>query len=95
MPYVIYEPATKAAIRYVQITEDATDANFLNNGEQYVDVIYHPTENKAALPIIVIEPIYYNGMPTQKYDFGIFFTPQEVAKSIEELPEDWDLNSNI
>jgi len=94
MEYIIYEPATKAEIRHKQITDDAIEANFLLDGELYDAIIYHPSQDKSAIPIIKIEPIYYNGMPTQGLDFGIFFTSQERAKAVESLPEDWNQTSN-
>ena len=59
--YVIYEPASKAEIRLQQITEDAQAANFLPAGSQYSDIISHPIEDKAAIPVIITESVYYQG----------------------------------
>lgn len=87
MKYIIYEPASKAAVRRDMITNDAGDANFLTGDAAYNEVVYHPTEDKAALPVIIIDPIYYQGFPVQGLDFSIFFTAQEIARAIEKLPE--------
>jgi len=89
MKYVIYEPAIKAEIRHQQITDDARYANFLPEGMIYDDIIYHPTDDKAAIIIVKLEPIYYQDMPTQGYNFEIFFTRQESARSITTLSSDW------
>jgi len=94
MQYVIYEPATKAEIRYNQITEDAIDANFLSVGEQYTEIIYHPTEDRAALFVQDIKAIYYQGLPTQGYNYEIFFTLQEMARAVDNLPDDWYTNNS-
>lgn len=89
MSYVIYSPASKAEVRHEQITEDAIEANFLDENSVYESVIYHPTEDKAALLILITEGFYYNDMPVKSLDFGIFFTSQERAKAVDNLPSDW------
>lgn len=94
MSYIIYTPSSKALVRHEQITEDAIAAGFLNNGEKYDAVLQHPMEDRAAIEVVVMEPIYYQGLPTQRYDYSIFFTPQEIARSVDVLPEDWFENNN-
>ena len=89
MKYIIYTPASKAEIRHSQITEDAKEANFLPEDGLYSDIIYHPTDDKAAIEIIITEGIYYNDTPIKSLDFGIFFTDNERAKAVDELPSDW------
>jgi hypothetical protein len=86
---IIYEPASKAVLRHDQITQDAIDANFIAAGENYDPVIYHPTEDKAALYVRITEAIYYQEMPIKALDFSIFFSAQELAKALPELPADW------
>lgn len=86
---VIYSPASRAEIRHTQVTHDAQEANFLPEGIPYNAVIFHPTEDKAALPIEVTPAIYYNDEPIRSYDFGIFFTEQEKAGAVAELTADW------
>ena len=93
MKYIIYTPASKAEIRYSQITEDAKEANFLPEDGLYNDIIYHPTDDSAALEIVFNEGIYYNDMPVKSLDFGIFFTDNERAKALLELPNDWLINN--
>lgn len=89
MQYVIYTSKKKAAARRDMITDDARVSGFLNPTEQYEAVINHPTEDKAALPILVLDPIYYNGLPTQRFDYSVFFTDMEKAGAVDELPADW------
>jgi len=92
MKYVIYEPASRGRVRQRQITNDAREANFLTNYETYEAAINHPIEDKSAVPVINIEAIYYQGIPTQNYNFEIFFTQQEIARAIDNLPSDWYTN---
>jgi hypothetical protein len=86
---IIYEPASKAVIRHDQITQDAIEANFIAAGENYNPVVYHPTEDKAALQVVITEAIYYQDLPIKALDFSIFFSAQELAKALPELPADW------
>jgi len=95
MKYIIYDTAAKAEIRYTQINEDATDANFITDGDTYAEIIYHPTEDKAAIPIYIIEPVYYQGIPTKGYNYEIFFTQQELARCVTELSNDWFSNPSF
>ena len=89
MKYIIYEPAYNVDVRHWQITNDARNANFLSITEEYENIIIHPTEDKAALPVINLESVYYKSFPTQAFNFEIFFTAQELAKAVNELPADW------
>ena len=87
--YVIYTSKNKAALRHWQLNDDARQANFLNPDEAYRPVINHPTEDIAAIEIVLEEAVYIVGLPTHKYDFEIFFTAQEVARAVPELSADW------
>jgi hypothetical protein len=93
--YVIYTSQNKAALRHWQLTDDARQANFLNHDEEYRPVINHPTEDKAAIEIVLENAVYIVGLPTRKYDFEIFFTAQEVARAVPEMPADWFPESEV
>lgn len=87
--YIIYNSVEKAVSRLNDITDDARAANFIAPDDTYSFIDYHPTEDKAAIKIIVSEPVYVDDLPTIRLDFGIFFTAMEKARVIAELPEDW------
>lgn len=96
MTYLIYEPAYKAAIRSEQITEAAQEDGFLTKSQKYIgEIITHPTENKAALEVIVTTGgVYDNSLPIMPINFGVYFTAHELeAKAISSLPEDWGLTT--
>ena len=88
---VIYTPASKAEIRRNIITDDARTANFLPESMEYDPVIFHPTEDKAALPIVNMEHVRIAlGVYTEAVNFSIFFTENERAGAVETLPADWN-----
>jgi hypothetical protein len=93
--YVIYSTKSKARFRRWQLTDDARQANFLNPDEEYRQLFNHPIEDKAAIEVVIEEPVYINGLPTRKYDFSIFFTAQENARAIDELSADWFPESEV
>lgn len=89
MQYVIYKTKIAARFRRWSITTDARASNFIGATEEYHPVINHPTEDKAAIPVVIEESVYYQGIPTQRLDFGVFFTDMEKAGAVEELTPDW------
>lgn len=72
------------------ISEDARISGFLNAGENYEAVIEHPIQDVAALPILILEQIYYQGLPTERLDYSVFFTDMEKAGAVDQLPDDWN-----
>lgn len=94
--YVIYTSKRKAEQRHLMITDDARQANFLLAAEPYRSIIYHPTEDKAAIEVVLEDSTYVNNLPTPKYDYSIFFTDQEKARIVCELPAGWiPVNNDI
>lgn len=89
MQYVIYTTKDAAQYRHRLLTSDARASGFIGATDEYVPVINHPTEEKAAIPILVEEPIYYQGIPTKRLDYAVFFTLMEIAGAVEELTPDW------
>jgi hypothetical protein len=92
--YIVYEPADKAIVRQQQITEDAQAANLLHEELAYEYLTMHPTEDKAALQVIITEGIYYNHLPIPSINYSIFFTAQELARAVPELTADWRSEPN-
>lgn len=90
--YIIITGKEKAAMRHSVLTSDLQLAGHLPEGVDYVTLIEHPTEDKAAIVwenqkgevaedgTILIKPIIYDG----------FFTDQEKDAAIDVLPEDWN-----
>jgi vacuolar-type H+-ATPase subunit D/Vma8 len=87
--FVIYQSRLKAEQRREQLTDDARQANFLMADEDYREIYYHPTKDLAAIEVVFEPSISMRGIPTQKYDFSIFFTAQELARAVTEFPRDW------
>lgn len=87
--YVLYPSKSSARFRRWFLTGDARLANFIGPEEDYFEVINHPTEDKAAIEVVMLPSIYIDGLPTPKYDFSIFFTAQELARVVSDLPADW------
>lgn len=91
--YVIFLTKAKAYQRHETLTDDARQANFLTPTEFYKAIIEHPTEDKAAIEVVLEPSVYIKGLPTQKYDYSIFFTAQELARAVVDLPEGWILQN--
>jgi len=88
--YVVYEPAYKAGLRHTQITDEAQAANMLKKPEAYRQVIYHPTQDKAAIEVVNIIPVQLSlGKYTEALNFEPFFSEMELNRKVAELPADW------
>lgn len=90
MQYVIYQTKSAARFRRWLLTGDSRKSGFIGQDEEYEQVINHPTLDKAAIPIVINEPVYYQDLPTQKQDFSVFFTDMEKATAVDSLPDDWN-----
>jgi hypothetical protein len=94
--FIIYTPASKAELRHQILTEDAIASNFLQVGQEYEPLIYHPTEDAAAISYVprseYVPGIQTNSGFIPNFPFFTLLSDMDRARSVEVLPEDWNLN---